>query len=156
MEKANSKQWTRHLPPDKKLFTPGPLGCSLATKQAMLRDLGSRDSDFIKVFSVWYPFSVFSVWYPFSVSPFDVNDQQNFSVDGGRDPHLLVGSGWGLKSRVERRFAPGTFASLVKVNVPKLAQTKLCSMDFIRGAAHTLWRQCFRHRAQEREPEFSS
>ena len=100
MEKANSKQWTRHLPPDKKLFTPGPLGCSLATKQAMLRDLGSRDSDFIKVFSV---------------SPLFVTDQQNFSVDGGRDSHLLVGSGWGLKSRVERSFAPGTFASLVKV-----------------------------------------
>ena len=40
-----------NLPPDKKLFTPGPLGCSLATKQAMLRDLGSRDSEFIKVLS---------------------------------------------------------------------------------------------------------
>ena len=78
------------------------------------------------------------------------------SVDGGRDSHLLVGSGWGLKSRVERRFAPGTFASLVKVKVPKLAQTKLCNVDLIRGAAHTLWRQCFRHRAQERAAEFSS
>jgi len=34
--------------PDKKLFTPGPLGCSLSTKEAMLRDLGSRDSEFIR------------------------------------------------------------------------------------------------------------
>jgi len=33
---------------DKKLFTPGPLGCSATTKEAMLRDLGSRDKDFIK------------------------------------------------------------------------------------------------------------
>jgi len=32
---------------DKKLFTPGPLGCSVTTKEAMLRDLGSRDSEFI-------------------------------------------------------------------------------------------------------------
>ena len=37
------------LPADKKLFTPGPLGCSLSTKEAMLRDLGSRDSEFIRV-----------------------------------------------------------------------------------------------------------
>merc|ERR1712080_61084 len=34
--------------PDKKLFTPGPLTCSLTTKQAMLRDLGSRDKEFIQ------------------------------------------------------------------------------------------------------------
>ncbi|XP_067011935.2 2-aminoethylphosphonate--pyruvate transaminase [Anabrus simplex] len=31
---------------DKKLFTPGPLGCSLSVKEAMLRDLGSRDAEF--------------------------------------------------------------------------------------------------------------
>merc|ERR1711892_198637 len=36
---------------DKKLFTPGPLGCSATTKEAMLRDLGSRDSEFIKAIS---------------------------------------------------------------------------------------------------------
>merc|ERR1711892_115846 len=36
---------------DKKLFTPGPLGCSSTTKEAMLRDLGSRDSEFIKAIS---------------------------------------------------------------------------------------------------------
>eukprot|EP00126_Sphaerothecum_destruens_P004726 Sdes_comp18351_c0_seq1m8113 len=35
--------------PDKKLFTPGPLGVSLSTKQAMLRDLGSRDAEFISL-----------------------------------------------------------------------------------------------------------
>ena len=34
---------------DKTLFTPGPLTTSLSVKQAMLRDLGSRDSEFIKV-----------------------------------------------------------------------------------------------------------
>ena len=34
---------------DKKLFTPGPLGCSAGTKEAMLRDLGSRDTEFIQV-----------------------------------------------------------------------------------------------------------
>ncbi len=34
---------------DKILFTPGPLTISRTTKQAMLRDLGSRDSEFISV-----------------------------------------------------------------------------------------------------------
>ncbi|KAJ9591260.1 hypothetical protein L9F63_002193 [Diploptera punctata] len=33
---------------EKKLFTPGPLGCSRTVKEAMLRDLGSRDSEFLK------------------------------------------------------------------------------------------------------------
>jgi len=33
---------------DKPLFTPGPLTTSLSTKQAMLRDLGSRDEEFIR------------------------------------------------------------------------------------------------------------
>lgn len=33
---------------DKLLFTPGPLTTSLTVKQAMLRDLGSRDSEFIE------------------------------------------------------------------------------------------------------------
>ena len=37
-----------HLFIDKKLFTPGPLGVSKTTKEAMLRDVGSRDSDFIE------------------------------------------------------------------------------------------------------------
>ncbi|MEE2780576.1 MAG: 2-aminoethylphosphonate--pyruvate transaminase [Planctomycetota bacterium] len=35
------------LPKDKPLFTPGPLTTSLSVKQAMLRDLGSRDTEFI-------------------------------------------------------------------------------------------------------------
>ena len=39
----------------KKLFTPGPLGCSLSTKEAMLQDLGSRDAQFIKVFLLLLP-----------------------------------------------------------------------------------------------------
>lgn len=34
---------------DKALFTPGPLTTSTTTKQAMLRDLGSRDAEFIKI-----------------------------------------------------------------------------------------------------------
>ncbi|XP_022094888.1 uncharacterized protein LOC110981542 isoform X2 [Acanthaster planci] len=34
---------------EKKLFTPGPLGVSLSTKQAMLVDLGSRDLEFMEV-----------------------------------------------------------------------------------------------------------
>jgi len=34
---------------DKKLFTPGPLGVSFDTKRAMLRDLGSRDTEFIGI-----------------------------------------------------------------------------------------------------------
>lgn len=34
---------------DKALFTPGPLNTSGPTKQAMLRDLGSRDTEFIEV-----------------------------------------------------------------------------------------------------------
>jgi len=36
-------------PKDKILFTPGPLTTSRTTKEAMLRDLGSRDSEFISV-----------------------------------------------------------------------------------------------------------
>ncbi|XP_041353312.1 2-aminoethylphosphonate--pyruvate transaminase-like [Gigantopelta aegis] len=32
----------------KKLFTPGPLGTSMTVKQAMLKDLGSRDVEFIQ------------------------------------------------------------------------------------------------------------
>ena len=34
---------------DKALFTPGPLNTSMSTKRAMLRDLGSRDAEFIQV-----------------------------------------------------------------------------------------------------------
>jgi len=34
---------------DKALFTPGPLNTSASTKRAMLRDLGSRDAEFIEV-----------------------------------------------------------------------------------------------------------
>jgi len=37
------------LPKDKILFTPGPLTTSLTVKRAMLRDLGSRDSEFIEI-----------------------------------------------------------------------------------------------------------
>ena len=35
-------------PPDKLLFTPGPLTTSAGVKRAMQRDLGSRDSEFIE------------------------------------------------------------------------------------------------------------
>jgi 2-aminoethylphosphonate-pyruvate transaminase len=37
------------IPPaqDKRLFTPGPLTTSQTVKQAMLRDLGSRDGTFV-------------------------------------------------------------------------------------------------------------
>jgi 2-aminoethylphosphonate-pyruvate transaminase len=34
---------------DKALFTPGPLTTSITVKQAMLRDLGSRDQEFINI-----------------------------------------------------------------------------------------------------------
>ena len=37
---------------DKKLFTPGPLCVSLDTKKAMLRDLGSRDIEFMNLVKV--------------------------------------------------------------------------------------------------------
>jgi 2-aminoethylphosphonate-pyruvate transaminase len=42
---------THHLPgwKDKPLFTPGPLTTSRGVKQALLRDLGSRDFEFISV-----------------------------------------------------------------------------------------------------------
>ena len=33
---------------EKRLFTPGPLGVSFETKKAMLRDLGSRDVEFVE------------------------------------------------------------------------------------------------------------
>lgn len=38
-----------HQRGDKLLFTPGPLTTSRAVKEAMLRDLGSRDAEFIEV-----------------------------------------------------------------------------------------------------------
>ena len=34
---------------DKPLFTPGPLTTSATVKQAMLRDLGSRDFEFVNL-----------------------------------------------------------------------------------------------------------
>ncbi len=37
------------LQQDKLLFTPGPLTTSVAVKEAMLRDVGSRDAEFVKV-----------------------------------------------------------------------------------------------------------
>ena len=46
-----------HTPPataattDKKLFTPGPLGTTSTIKSAMLRDLGSRDTEFVSAVS---------------------------------------------------------------------------------------------------------
>ncbi|MFC2036422.1 2-aminoethylphosphonate--pyruvate transaminase [Chloroflexota bacterium] len=43
-EKARSQGWK-----DKALFTPGPLTTSRTVKQAMLRDLGSRDAEFIEI-----------------------------------------------------------------------------------------------------------
>jgi 2-aminoethylphosphonate-pyruvate transaminase len=43
-------KWTPIMA-DKRLFTPGPLTTSLRVKQALLRDLGSRDSAFIDVIS---------------------------------------------------------------------------------------------------------
>lgn len=39
---------SHRLSKDKKLFTPGPLGVTLSVKEAMLRDVGSRDSEFIE------------------------------------------------------------------------------------------------------------
>ena len=36
---------------DNTLFTPGPLTTSMRVKQSMLRDLGSRDSEFIEIVS---------------------------------------------------------------------------------------------------------
>ncbi|KAJ7365296.1 hypothetical protein OS493_005400 [Desmophyllum pertusum] len=39
-------------PQGQKAFTPGPLGVSFETKKAMLRDLGSRDTEFIKIVEV--------------------------------------------------------------------------------------------------------
>ena len=38
---------------DKKLFTPGPLLTSQTVKAAMLRDLGSRDSEFIETIKIF-------------------------------------------------------------------------------------------------------
>lgn len=35
--------------PDKRLFTPGPLSTSRTVKEAMLRDLGSRDAEFLGI-----------------------------------------------------------------------------------------------------------
>ncbi len=40
---------TLSLPKDKLLFTPGPLTTSLTVKRAMLRDIGSRDFEFVEI-----------------------------------------------------------------------------------------------------------
>ena len=47
----NHQHTDRVTPPrtDKLLFTPGPLTTSSTVKQAMLRDLGSRDAEFVEV-----------------------------------------------------------------------------------------------------------
>ena len=37
----------KNVSEDKKLFTPGPLTTSPGVKNAMLRDMGSRDAEFI-------------------------------------------------------------------------------------------------------------
>ena len=42
-------QYANHSWKDKVLFTPGPLTTSSTVKQAMLRDLGSRDPEFIEI-----------------------------------------------------------------------------------------------------------
>ena len=34
---------------ERKLFTPGPLGISKTTKEAMLRDAGSRETEFVNL-----------------------------------------------------------------------------------------------------------
>ncbi|XP_059482871.1 2-aminoethylphosphonate--pyruvate transaminase-like [Neocloeon triangulifer] len=39
---------TKRSDGNKALFTPGPLNCTLSVKKAMLRDLGSRDLEFIQ------------------------------------------------------------------------------------------------------------
>ena len=36
-------------PPDKRLFTPGPINTSRTVKEAALRDVGSRDSELLAV-----------------------------------------------------------------------------------------------------------
>lgn len=46
---GSSNGYTLGLLKDKALFTPGPLTTSPAVKEAMLRDLGSRDIEFIRV-----------------------------------------------------------------------------------------------------------
>ncbi|CEP00195.1 hypothetical protein PBRA_007929 [Plasmodiophora brassicae] len=51
------RTWCRHgstllprpSPADPKLFTPGPLTTSVSVKQAMMRDVGSRDASFLDV-----------------------------------------------------------------------------------------------------------
>ncbi|XP_033110467.1 2-aminoethylphosphonate--pyruvate transaminase-like [Anneissia japonica] len=45
---SDSVAWTKNKKDEeKKLFTPGPLGVSKSTKEVMLRDVGSRDAEFI-------------------------------------------------------------------------------------------------------------
>ncbi len=46
---SNDIRKTSSPPKDKRLFTPGPLTTSATVKQAMLRDLGSRDFEFIEI-----------------------------------------------------------------------------------------------------------
>ena len=47
LDSMNLSKKKTHKMTDKKLFTPGPLLCSPTVKQAMQRDLGSRDIEFI-------------------------------------------------------------------------------------------------------------
>ena len=50
--------------------------------------------------------------YPHSMLMTNEIEFSTVFVDGGRDSDLLVGSGWGVKSRMECRFAAGIFASV--------------------------------------------
>lgn len=47
MPNPSERPTAETIPKDKLLFTPGPLTTSMTVKQAMLRDLGSRDTEFM-------------------------------------------------------------------------------------------------------------
>ncbi|KAJ8045022.1 Serine--pyruvate aminotransferase, mitochondrial [Holothuria leucospilota] len=49
MDSNSNTEGQNDLTKEVKLFTPGPLGTSPSVKQAMLRDLGSRDTEMISV-----------------------------------------------------------------------------------------------------------
>ena len=118
---------------DKALFTPGPLTTSRTVKQAMLRDLGSRDAEFITIVK-------------------DVR-QRLVSLGGGTDDYtaiLMQGSGtFGIEATLSS-VIPSSGKLLILINgaygkrllkiadVHKISTSELTFVEDIQPAPHVL------------------
>ncbi len=99
-----NQQHPDRVPPsrtDKLLFTPGPLTTSSTVKQAMLRDLGSRDAEFVEVVQGIRQ---------------ELLELAGVSQDGGYEAVLMQGSGtFGVEALISS-VIPGEGKLLVIIN----------------------------------------